>query len=408
MKNSRIGLLLGSQNNWKFMTHCESFYLLMAIFFIPLSPTIKSFFIAFSVIGVFITPAYWKDFSYVLSKPWATASIVFFLVVLAACFWGAQDVDIKMVFIEKYSKLLMLPLFAIAFRDPDTRRKGINSFIFAMFITCILSIYKDTHNPGDDFKYAGGVFHNYIETGYMMAFAVYLLGLKMVRSKGSKQLIYLSALLLFSYQVLFISPGRTAQAAYFVLIIMLFIQHLPMKKLMLAVFAFSMLIAVIGYISTPISKGFVQIAIDLHHHQQGDYNSNSVGSRIQFHKTAKNLFMKHPLIGSGTGGFANKWDRDNTMPEWKDLLDPHSQYWLIAADSGLLGLMAFLAWYVCLFRAALQLHEMKPVLLGLLVSFLIVNLTDSLLFYSSAGYLFILVSALALGESIQERRCAHL
>ena len=188
--------------------------------------------------------------------------------------------------------------------------------------------------------------------------------------------------------------------------IMLFMQHLPMKKMIIAILAFSMVFAVVAYNSAPISKGFHQVFKDITQYEQG-YNKSSVGYRITFHKMAKNLFMQHPVLGSGTGGFAKELEQDTTMPEWKHLLDPHSQYWLIAADSGLLGLMAFLIWYVCLFRAAFQLHEMKPVLLGLLVSFIIVNFTDSLLFYSSAGYLFILFSALSLGESIGEKTCDH-
>ena len=408
MKKSRMGLLLGSQNNWKLMTQLVSFYLIMALFFLPLSPTIKSFFIVLAVIGVFITPAYWKDFSYAFSRPWAKASSVIFLIVVVACFWGTQRYQIQVVFIEKYSKLLMIPLFAIAFRNPNARQKGIVGFIVAMCITCVLSIYKDINNPGTESGYdAGKVFHNHIETGYLMAFAVYLLGLKLFQSQGMKRAACLLMMILLSYQVLFISSGRTAHVAYYALILMLLVRHFPIKKLMVAVLAFTMLFAVVGYQSRPMSHGFLQIINDIHQYQHGN-NKTSVGYRITFHKIAKELFMEHPWIGSGTGGFSHELDRRNTMPEWKHLLDPHSQYWLIASDFGLLGILAVLIWYVCLFKAAIRLHEMKPVLLGLLVSFMIANITDSLLFYSVAGYLFVLMSALALGESIEEQSCQRL
>jgi O-antigen ligase len=131
-------------------------------------------------------------------------------------------------------------------------------------------------------------------------------------------------------------------------------------------------------------------------HNDGD---NSIGFRIKFHDYAHQLFNQHPLVGTGTAGFRHHFKEDNPVPGWgHSLLEPHSQYWLIASEFGLVGIAAFLLLLYTLFKASWQLDKMRPLALAMLLSFIVGNLTDSLLLYSGSGYFFILFMALCFGE----------
>ena len=150
---------------------------------------------------------------------------------------------------------------------------------------------------------------------------------------------------------------------------------------------------------------------DVTAYQHGE-TASSLGFRWQFYRYAKTLFLTSPLKGLGTGSFSAAFQRDNPVPAWinedplhhQHLLDPHSQYWLIAVELGLIGLGA-LAWlYSTLALAAFQLTEMRPVMLGMLVAFILGSITDALLLYSAVGYLFVVICALSLGEAIEQRQ----
>ena len=381
-----------------------SFLMVMTVFFIPISLSLKSIFVVISLIAILLTSNQKQEFLFVLSQAWCKTALAFFFIVLIACSWSAADLHTCLKFIDKYSKLLFLPIFAIGFRHRNVRTMGIYAFLLAMLITCILSILKAIYDPGEyPLHDPGKVFHNHIITSYMMTFAAYLSGILTTRAKGYKRILLALLTLLFSYQVLFINTGRAGYIVYFILMIMLLVQSLPLKHILAAVLGFCALFALFSYQSNVLSDGIHEVAQDLHSYQNGKKETR-VGYRLMFQQFAKELFLATPWKGQGTGGFSQAVLRDNFLPERKDLMDPHNQYWLVAAEFGLLGLSALFCFFASLLMAAFKLHEMKPIMLGLLVSFYIVNLSDSLLLYSAVGYFFILFGALCLGELVENKK----
>lgn len=377
--------------------------MVMTVFFIPISLSLKSIFVVISLIAILLTPNQKQDFYFVLSQTWCKTAIAFFFIVLIACSWSTADFHTCLKFIDKYSKLLFLPLFAIGFRNRNIRMMGIYAFLLAMLITCILSILKAIYDPGIyPLHDPGKVFHNHIITSYMMTFAAYLSGILAIREKGYNRILLSLLTVLFSYQVLFINTGRAGYILYLILMIMLLVQNLPMKYILAAVLGFCALFALFSYQSSVVSEGFHEVVQDWHSYQTGKKETR-VGYRLMFQQYAKELFLTTPWKGQGTAGFSQAVLRDKFLPERKDLVDPHNQYWLVAVEFGLLGLTALFWFFASLWMSAFKLGEMKPVMLGLLVSFFIANLSDSLLLYSAVGYLFIVFSALCLGELVERK-----
>jgi len=247
----------------------------------------------------------------------------------------------------------------------------------------------------------GEVFSNHIITGFMVAFASYLAGLYVIQHKERIRFIYLFIYLLTSYQLIFINNGRTGYLLYVVLMLLLIIQKLHMRQALIGIMLFCGLFSFCYYESSVMYER-VNILINEVKMYKQNHKETSWGYRIQFHNYAKTLFYEHPILGIGTGGFKDRFYQDNPIPQWgRDLTEPHSQYWLLLSENGLIGFVLFLFFLGSLFLTSLQLKETKAIILGILISFCIGCLSDTLLCYSTVGYLLIVFSALCFGELLE-------
>jgi len=374
---------------------------------VPMSATAKSIFLGLAVGFIVFAPAYWQDLRATMSQLWCQAALVLFFIALVGCVWSPATFKEQMLVLEKYSKLLYLPILAVGFRDSRTRKLGVHAFLIAMLITCFLSILKFTgviKYHGID---PGHVFRNHIMTGYMMSFAAYLSALLFVRAPGKMRIVYGSLALLFSFQVLFINTGRTGYLIYLLLMALLFIQTLTWRQALTGVLLGSLLLTSAYFLNSTIHSQVGQAVTEWRHYQEN--KNTSVGYRLQFHEYANTLFKRHPWIGNGTGSFTYLYRVEQPISSWNwRLLEPHSQYWLIAAEFGLLGLLALGFFFASLLMTAFKLKSMRAVAIAVLLPFLVGNLSDSLLFYSGTGYCFIIFMALCLGERIGVRRSSIL
>ena len=372
--------------------------LVVSAFAIAVSSTAKSILVPLALMLIVFMPAYRQALIATLYQPWCQASICLFLIALVACCWSPASHHEKMLVVEKYSKLVYLPILAVGFRDQKTRRYALYAFLLAMLLTCLISLLKDAgliKYHGDD---PGNVFHTHIITGYMMVFATYLAATFMMEQRGRMRLVYAFLVGLFSYQIFFVSLGRTAYIIYALLMVLFLLQMLSWRQALFAIlFGGSVFVGLYSQ-STTMQVGVKQAIVDWHAYYQNNKDT-PIGHRLQFHEYAKNLYLRHPWIGNGTGSFTHLFEKEKPVKSWRVvLLEPHSQYWLVAAEFGLIGVLALLFFLSSLLLASVRLQSMRPVAIAMLVPFIIGNLSDSLLFYSGSGYFFILFMALCLGE----------
>jgi len=380
------------------------YYLLPALFFVtPLSSSAKSILLGMTVIVIIATPSYRQDLITLSANRWCRTVPLLVLIALLGCLWSPASLAEKGLVLEKWSKLLYLPILIVGFQELKTRQLALNAFLAAMLITCLLSclIYYTGYLQGK--MTADNLFRNHIMTGIMMSFATYLAGIFYFRQQGRMRVIYGILGLLFSYQILFINQSRTGYVVYFLLMSLLLVQMLTRRQAMLSLVLMSTLFASCYYFSKPMQHGVHLVVDNLRSYQEN--KDTPVGYRLQFHDFAKHLFQMHPLIGGGTGSFTYSFRTENPVPAWIEdrqhsgrLLEPHSQYWLVAAEFGLLGLLAFALFYAELAVIAYRLHATRPIALATLLVLTLGNVSDSLLFYSGSGYFFILILALCFGE----------
>lgn len=375
-------------------------FITLFTFFLPISPSLKSIFLVCCLLLILLTPSYNKYLLYTVNTLWGRAAIALFLYILIACLWSEAPYSMQAMMVGKYIKLLYLPILAIGFIHPKLRVTCINSYLAAIVITCIISVFKSkgiflVGDPGE-------VFYNHIITGFMVAFSSYLSGLFAFRSTGKTRIVYIILTLVTSYQVLFINTGRTGYVIYFILMALLLLQQLSLKKAAVGMLLFCGVMAIVYHESAIMQLGAKNLASDIKFLQQNKENT-SLGYRIQFHNYAKSLWATHPFIGIGTGSFKYRFSKDNPVPSWgTELTDPHSQYWMILAEQGIIGLVLLLVFLGSLLITAFKLQGTRPILLGILIAFSIGSFSDTILCYSTAGFILILMSALSFGELLEQ------
>lgn len=385
------------------ITFWGPFFLALTAAAIPLSPTAKSILLSIATALILFVPAYRKDLCHALSQSWCRSALLLLGVVIVACVWSPATADEKSLVVDKFSKLLYLPILVVGFRNAKTRQWGLYAFLLAMVITALISIVNFHLLTGNKIL-ADNVFHNHIMTSFMMALAAYHCGMSFFRQEGTPRLVYGVLWLVFSYQLLFVNAGRMGYALYFGLTIFLLLQVLRPRRA-LAAMCIVCVAVTLAYFTSPMMQSRIkEIQVNWQQYQHNNKDT-SVGDRLVFHLYAKELFLRHPLAGNGTGSYRHCFREDDPLPRWHDtILEPHSMYWLVAAEYGVLGLLVLGYFFGSLLLTSLRLPTLKYLALGLLVAFAVGNLTDSLLFYSGTGFFFLLMMGLCLGEGVKSWR----
>lgn len=367
------------------------------LFFIPLSSSLKSIALVISVVMLLLQKCNRQTMKSILQQPWVwwMSGLLFWVIV--SCLWSPAPWNEQAFVVEKYTKLLWMPLLMLGFTHTKTRYIGLHVFVLAMLITVLVSFVMAIGWIHSDLP-AGSVFRNHIITGHMLAFASYVVGYYAIKDK-QRRWAYILAFLVLSYEILFVSQGRTGYVMYAITMGLLTFQVFKRWQLLVAAVILGLSGLLVFHTSTIMQERVDWVYRDLEGIHHGDANS-SVGFRMQFQKFAYTLFKERPFIGNGSGALTYYFDVRQPVPAWgKQLREPHNQYWLIAAEYGVVGLILYLGWLAALIVASYRLRDMKPFAFALLIPFIVGSFTDSLIFYSGCGYFFLTLMALCLGES---------
>jgi O-antigen ligase len=145
---------------------------------------------------------------------------------------------------------------------------------------------------------------------------------------------------------------------------------------------------------------------------------SDVATRVDFWRTAEDIWHAHPILGVGVGGYPQAY-AESKLPGKRFLPntvfqpppDAHNLYLNQLAETGLLGLIALLVVLVLALRASLQLRRsrlrwlklMGNAALASLVAFSIHNLFDVTLLEGTSMFFFGILGLLAALLVIAER-----
>ncbi len=386
-------------------------------FSVPISVALDNVLLALVLLGaLFHLPAIWQIARH---HPVARAALLLFLMLLAGTLYGATPLREAMGILGKYMDLAFIPIFMFALSKPSSRQLAVYAFLAAMGLTLALSYlgglgilpYQSwmppISLPGIDFSENPVIFHSHITQNNMMALAAFLAFLQMrdeaILFRRMAWLVY-GALALGN--ILFMVQGRTGYAVLLVLLAW-FVwrsadRYLTQKSRPLGIKqALAVLLALAGmvlagYVASPRLQDRVHTTV-AEYQSWAPYHGKmtSTGQRLDWYYATTRIVADSPVLGVGTGGFAAAFEQKVAGQDVAMTHNPHNEYLMIAAQTGVLGLALLLFLFYTLWRSAGLLPNAfeQDAGRGLVLAYMVNCLFNSPLLDHADGLLFSFMAA---------------
>lgn len=208
-------------------------------------------------------------------------------------------------------------------------------------------------------------------------------------TKKDRAIASLAAILLLSN--LSFSGGRAGMVMFAVLLLMLVFELIKKR---FAALIFSVIFFPLIFLTLYTTQEFFAKRVDVGISDLKTLDQNphsSVSLRLIYWATTSKIFVSHPLIGVGAGDLKDEYAR--IKPEkWKttpDSYNPHNQYLMTAATTGLLGLIPL---FLIFYYAARGKCDLR--LYAVLAGYAAVCIFESYLWRSNTAMTFSLLIAI--------------
>jgi O-antigen ligase len=254
----------------------------------------------------------------------------------------------------------------------------------------------------------------------MMAFAVFLAALNCYKAVTATARIGWGVFaLLASFNILFMVLGRTGYAILIVLLTWLAwvlpVRYMRLRgkrwgwrQVLATVFGFLFFIAVIFSVSSRLQNRVELVVSESQAWQTRQARSTSTGDRLDFYYNTLKIVQQHPVFGVGVGGFSAAFAH---QVEGKDVLktsNPHNEYLMISAQTGLVGLIFLLHLFYTQWRYAPLLTATfeQDAARGLVLAYMVNCAFNSALLDHSDGLFFAFMTAVLFAGLKPEKKDA--
>jgi len=335
-----------------------------------------------------------------------------FVVIALGMFHGVVPFGERAKYLWKYDDFLLPLVFVPLFADPGVRERGLWAFCAGMAITLVISLCLAAGVIPKSSLFHGGtanatVFKLQITHNILMAFAALVFAEVAVRCRVLWQR-YALGLLAFCavIDVFMLVQGRTGQIVLGLLILLWCERRLGWRGLSAGLVVVAALL-VISFSVSPVFQKRVEKTVTEIKQAQVDAVApagSSVGLRLEWYKNTVQLITAHPLVGVGTGSFAQAYGEMVTESSAVKPAHPHNQYLLTAADIGVAGvglLLGSLAWLWWWFRAGGG-HLYAQLGQGVVIAVAVGCVFNSFLIDHTEGLFFAWVVSAALAANAGE------
>ncbi len=279
----------------------------------------------------------------VTANPVALSTLLLFGWLLAGSLWGLGSLDERLLAVKKYADLLLIPLLISMAIDVQERNRAILVLATSLVVTLVLSIVLglgvlptgwvigcDPSNPC--------VFKRHITHNVLMAFGALLFAVLAWRS-GDLRARWgwgLVSLLAASNVVLMVH-GRTGYVVLAGLTVLALHAVFGWRGVAGAVITLALVFSGAYQVSTSF---YDRVNLTLSNVTQGISASGDLATqeRVEFYQYTVKIIEDHPLMGVGTGGFAQAYAAHAKQAGVLVPSHPHSQYLFIMAQVGVIGL----------------------------------------------------------------------
>jgi len=348
------------------------------------------------------------------THPVVRASWLLFGMLAIGMSYGSTALQTALGSLGKYADLAFIPAFMLLLGDAATRRLAGYAFIGAMAITLLLSMLVGlSWLPVQPWMAAKAaidnpcIFHSEITHNNMMAFAAFLalLHFREARSWGMRAL-WGGFIALACYNILFMVDGRTGYLILFALcgwfvwtILRTWMagrgKAIKARHVLTVLMLTSSSVLVAFQTIAPLRDGVLQAVTDLKAWQPGQASEGSAGMRLDYYYNTLQFLKLQPVFGVGTGGFADAYQSQVQGTAMPPTHNPHNEYLMVAAQTGLVGLALLLYLFYTLWRTAPRLPTSfeQDAARGLVLAYLVNCMFNSALTDHSDGLFFAFMTA---------------
>lgn len=336
----------------------------------------------------------------VAAEPTAWLGCALFALLAAGITWSIVPPREAADALLKYRALLLFGIAVFLFAEARWRERLLGAFFVGMLVLLALSyfVWLGLLHYVDARGFSGTdnavLFKNAITHGLLMSLLAYGAAIYALRSSGARRWFFAVVAVLAAANVWFAVQGRTGYVVMTALFLWLAYSRGSVKGLLAAVVGLGVLLGA-AYRWAPVFQERVTTAAE----EARDYNlmkhtgETSIGSRLHFWKRSAEWMTRHPLLGAGTGGWAEAYyqatEGDDAYLHSRRHDHPHNEYVHLAVQLGPLGLALLLALLATALRRAGGLpDEYAALAQGFVIAFAVGALFNDLLRDSTESHLW--------------------
>lgn len=380
-------------------------YLAIALgFSIPVSTALDNVLSGIILLLWLTSGGYMHKLRAIRGNPVALAALALFALCIVGVIWSIGSSADDLLFLRKYSNLLLIPILVTVFTEEEDRRRGLLAFAAALLITLLLSYgvawgvvpYGGiiTGVPQDP-----SVFKSRIQHNILMAFAC-LVFVEAARSSGSRERwlwTLLAALAVIN--VVLMVQGRTGYVVLAGLTLLWIASRLRWKGLVAAILVVATGITAGYQASHTFHARVVDTAKEATQWQPGVATQTSVGIRLEFYRNTLEIVKGNLLLGVGTGGFFKAYEEQVKGTQMVPTRNPHNMYLLMVVQFGLLGLAGLTYLFYTQWRCVGRLASKSDTVLahGLVITIALAGLFNSVIIDHTESMFLAWMSGLLYG-----------
>ena len=311
-------------------------------------------------------------------------------------------------YLGKYADLAFVPIFATLFAAERTRRYAWYALAAALALTLALSyltkfgiLHGGTWYGTSGLDPSMAVFKLSLTQNILLAFSAFLyyyLG----RSAQSLRARYAWwALAIFAaLNVVLIGQGRTGHLILCALALYGAFARWRWRGALAALLAAALLGSTLLLVPSTLGKRAMEGLTEMRDWRPGVAAHASVAERLEFYHNSLAIVSEHPWFGTGTGSFPKVYAEQVAGTQMEHTVNPHNEYLHIAIQLGVAGLALLLYLFYCEWRLAARLASQpeRELARGLVITFMLGCLFNSLLLDHVEGLLFAWASGLLFAE----------
>lgn len=316
----------------------------------------------------------------------AVSALLLFAWLLLGTLWGEGDLGERAVWVKKYANLLLIPLLISMAVDVQERNRALLALAASLVVTLVLSFVLGLgilpiHERLDCNVSDPCIFKRHTTHNLLMAFGVLLFGV--LAWKSSRRWVkwgWAGTASLAAINVLLMVQGRTGYVVLAGLAMVAFHMYFGWRGMVATVIVLAVTFSTAYQVSTSFRDRIDLVATGVAQWSPQTATYDGVTERMEFFYHTVEIIQDHPLMGVGTGGFAQAYAARVQKIGLPVPTHPHNQYLLVMVQVGILGLCLLVWLFVQQWRSAPLAGDATY---GLIARGLVVTIAISCLFQPS-------------------------